>query len=321
VPTEADIAPAAGGRLADFGEFLKDTEQPCFLPAEERQVWAPNARGELTRLPMTCLEPVDAAVTRKVLQTPRVWIISYLLEGTEECPANCLLYVCRDADYHWDSLSKNGRKAIRRGLRSSTVRLCTWDELAAKGYPALAETDERHGYGRPDVEALQRFVSLRRDRPFYEVWGAWKEDDLVSWLVAMKIDEWVIFEASPSRHAALRIFSSNAVRYQAMRALLCEQRYKQVLTGLSSINPNTDPTLLWKFNTRMGFEGVPVRRVFVPHAMLRPMLNWRGAAWTWEKLSRGLPQFSILHKVAGLSGLLSGRNREPLAWAEAVHET
>ncbi len=313
-----DVAPAPGGKLTDLAWHIEQTGRTCALTHEGRQLWAPGARAELTRLPMTCTAPVDRAWTRQLLRTSGTWVVTYLLDGTDRRPPNSFLYLCRDSQYHMDKLSKNGRKAIRRGLRKTVIRRCTWGELAASGYAALAETDRRHGYKDPPPENFEQFVSLRRGTPFYEVWGSWLGNDLISWLVLMKIDEWALFEASPSRDAAMALYASNALRYEALVSLLVNEKRRQVLTGLSSINPNTDPRLIYKYNTRMGFEAVPFRRVFALHPLLSPLLNSRATAWLWTKISRALPQYSVLSKIGGMSQVLSEREKDVLAWAEEV---
>ena len=80
------------------------------------------------------------------MQTRGTWVIDYLLEVGEATPANAFLYLCRDPDYDLSKLSKNGRKAIRRGLNNVRVARVSWAELDDKGYAAMAETDVRHGY-------------------------------------------------------------------------------------------------------------------------------------------------------------------------------
>lgn len=310
--------PATGGSLAELAAFLRAGGQACVVSADGSQIWAPGAQAELSRLPMEQTAPPSPAEVRQVLATRGIWIASYLLEPTPAAPANCIHYLCRDSNYHWDSLSKNGRKAIRRGLRESQVRLCSWDEFAAKGYDAYCETDIRHGYRQPSRESFETFVNLRRDQRFYDVWSAWKGEDMVSWLCVLKADDWALFEASPSRNAALEIFANNAMRYEAMRQYLINEKRRAVLTGLSSLNPNTDPRPIWKFNTRMGFEALPVRRIFKLHTMLKPLFSTRLAAKSWTWLSRAMPQRAIFYKLAGMANLASDCLVDPLAWAREM---
>lgn len=314
------MEPAAGGSLAELAAFLKSTGQPCLLSNDSAQLWAPGARAELLRLPMDQTSPPQPEQVRQVLRAPGIWIAGFLVDGTAAEPANCFHYLCRNPGYHWDSLSKNGRKAIRRGLRESQVRLCDWDEFAAKGYDAYAETDIRHGYKRPSRESFDSFVALRREAPFYDIWSAWSGQDMVSWLCVLKAEDWALFEASPSRNSALEIFSNNAMRYEAMRQYLVHEKRRAVLTGLSSLNPNTDPRPIWKFNTRMGFETIPVRRVFTLHPLLRPLFCLKPAAAWWTWLSRAMPQRAIFYKLAGMANLLSGSLKDPLGWARGLED-
>ena len=169
-------------------------------------------------------------------------------------------------------LSKNGRKAIRRGLNNVRVGRISWAELAEKGYAAMAETDARHGYAQPPKSAFQKFLELRRDSPFYEVWGSWEGEELISWLSMMKADDWAAFEFSPSRAAALHNYANNAMRYEALRHLLTIEKRRVVVTGLSTVKPGLDPRTAYVYNTRMGFEAVPVHRVLQPCRWLSPLV-------------------------------------------------
>ena len=71
-----------------------------------------------------------------------------------------------------------------------------------------------------------------------------------------------------------------------------------------------------KYKVRMGFEAMPLHRMFAPCWSLRPLLKSSVASRVWEYLADRFPQYSALRKAAGLSRLMSGRETAPLAWAE-----
>ena len=139
-----------GGTLMEFLHYLEEAGKPCGMSEDGTQVWFPDVPGELIRLPLECLEPVEPELLRRLLHKRGVWVLSFLLEAGENHPANCFDYVCRDPDYAIESLpAESARRNTRQGLRSLAVRVCTWDELAEKGFPAQADTAARHGYSIP----------------------------------------------------------------------------------------------------------------------------------------------------------------------------
>ncbi|MGB2998433.1 MAG: hypothetical protein WBC59_07320 [Phycisphaerae bacterium] len=107
-------------------------------------------------------------------------VVSYLLESDDAHPAVCFDYVCKDPEYDVEHLSSHTRRDIRRDLRRFTARLCTWDELAEKGYDVHADTFQRHGYAAPPPGGIRQYADERRGTPFFDIWGAWEGDELVA---------------------------------------------------------------------------------------------------------------------------------------------
>lgn len=308
---------APGGTLTEYIEYLKSTGIPCAISADQRQAWIHGGyRGHLIRIPPECIEPIDPAISRGLLHQRGVWVVSYLLAGDEKHPPNCFDYVCRDLNYSIEKLHSYARRDIRRGLRSFKVRLCTWDELAEKGFAAEVDTNVRHGYTAPSQEGFKRMVQQKRGTPFLEIWGALDETDLAAWLEVIKVDNWAIINLVRSCTKSLRLCPNNALLYAVTRRILVEEKREYVNYGLSSSQVNVARLSMHKYKIRMGYEAVPLHRVFVVHPLLRPMLTPRAASWVWEKAAVLMPTSKILRRVAGMSRLLSGREKKPLAWAE-----
>ncbi len=313
-------APALGGTLKNFAYDLQKQGKTAHLTDCDNQIWIPWSRFELTRMPMTNTSTPNPKELKALLKKPGIHILTYLIEPTESYPANCFLYLCRNQEYDLYCLSKNGRKAIKRGFRNVSIRRIPWEEFEEKGYPAYAETDIRHGYPEPAMEKFLEFVDQRKHSPFYEVWGTCDSEKLLSWLVLFKVDNWALFEASPSCDVALQNYANNALRYEVLRTLLVEEKRSEVLTGLSSINPNSDPKSLYIYNTRMGFEAVPMRRIFMPAAWLEIITKPKLAAHFWSLMTKILPQISALNKLAGMSRLISGLEDDPLGWVNELKD-
>ena len=308
--------PAPGGTLSEFVEYQRSLGRGAALSRDGKYAWVPGVKGELQRFPLECNEPVGTADIREVLALPKIRMVSYLVDGDQAHPPNCFDYVCRRPDYSLDSLSKNARRDIRRGLRSFVVRLCTWDELAAKGFVAHAETAERHGYAAAEPRWLEEMVARQRDTPFHEIWGAWQGADLAAWMTIIKIDDWALVDIARSCTGALKGCPNNAILYEASRHLLAGENRKYVTYGLSSIQVDVNERSMHRYKTRMGYEPLPVRRVFESRGPLRLILKSTLLSWIWEKSAKALPRSAALKKLAGMSRILSGREKAPLDWAE-----
>jgi len=312
------VAPAPGGSLAQYVGHLKSLGRPTVLGADGTQAWVTHLRGQLQRLPLERTDPPDPAEIRRLLRLRGVWLVNYLVEGSEAHRANCFDYVCRGPEYVLERLPPNARRDVRRGLRQFAIRLCTWDELAEKGFAALADTVARHGDAPPPADAIQNYVNAHKGTPFYDVWGAWDGEELAAWMTLYRIDDWTMIDIARSRTSALKGCPNNAILYAATHHYLVKERLAYVAYGLSTVQVNVDVMAMHRYKTRMGYEAIPLRLVFAVPAAIRPLLASRPASWGWERLAGLRPQSAILRKVAGMSRLLSGREKAPLAWAEGT---
>lgn len=294
---------------------LRDRRISAALAHDGKHCWIPNTRGELMRHPSDSTAPVPDEEIREVLGLPGVWVASYMRDPTAEHPANCFNYLCRDPKYGLEGLSKYGRRDVRRGLRSFSVRTISWEELLENGQQAYADTTERHGHERNPRKELEEAVARQKNIPYYELWGAWKEHLLAAWIKVIKIDAWAFITEAYSAGAFHRDCPNNAVVYEATRTFLNEENRRVVSYGISSIQATSNIASLHKFKVRLGFEPVPFCRTFALHWMLKPMLVPKAASWFWDTVSGVRPSSETLAKVAGLSRLVSGRETDPLAWA------
>ncbi len=316
-PPVSVVAPSAlGGTLGEYVRYLERLGRPCDLSAGGEYAWVPGVTGELQRFPLECSQPVEPEVLRHLLKRPGIWLASYLLEESPAAVANCFDYVCSDPEYALDRLAKNARRDIRRGLRSFLVRLCTWDELRDKGFPAHSETNVRHGYASPHVSSFHEMIARQRATPFYEVWGAWRGGELAAWMTLLKIDGWAMVDIARSRTAWLRECPNNAVLYRATEHILKNDKYAYITYGLSSIQVDVNELSMHRYKTRMGYIPLRRHRRFFLHPLLRPFLSRNLGSWALERLAAVCPQSANLRKSAGMSRLLSGRQARPLAWAD-----
>jgi len=313
---QAQLQPAGQGQLSDVVRCLRQAGQPAVLSEDGSEAWIPGVQAELQRIPMERTIPPDVRTIREVLAQPKTYIASFMLAPGPKHPANCFDYLCSDRQYRVESLTKNGRRDVRRGLRSFSVRPCTWEEVIAHGFTAYADGEARHGHAPPPGDILERLAAKDGRCPYFQLWGAWDKQGLAAWIRVIKVDDWASITTACSRHDALRDCPNNAVTYEATRTFLTEEGRRYVSYGVSSLQATGNILSLHKFKVRMGFKPVPMHRRFVVHPLLRPALQTRPASWLWDALAAAKPSSVILSKVAGMARLLTGRAGDPLAWAQ-----
>jgi len=312
-----------GGRegaipLRAWAEFLARTGQPVHLDECGAAIWVPGVRGELQRLPTVATDAPAEGTIRRVLAQRGVWIASCLLEETPARPANCFDYLRFGPDYDLETLEKNARRDIRRGLRCFEIRRVDWDELLSTGFDAYRDTESRHGHAPPQPEELKELSDRSRGCPSVELWGALDGKGLAAWIRVLKADDWAIIISACSRLDVLRDCPNNALVFEATRTFLVDEKLRCVSYGVSSLQATDNIVSLHRFKLRMGFSPVRRRRHFVARPVLRPLLGTVPASWLWDRLVRLRPSSATLSKVAGLSRRLSGREKNPLSWAQEL---
>jgi len=306
------------GSLRAWAEFFSSTGQPVFWDEGDSAIWVPGVRGELQRMPSVVTDVPDKGTIRRVLARRGVWIASCLLEETPERPANCFDYLLFGPDYELDALAKNARRDIRRGLRCFEVRRVDWDEVLANGFDAYRDTEARHGHAPPQPDELTQMADRDRGCPCVELWGASDDRGLAAWIRVLKGDDWAFITSACSRIDALRDCPNNALVFTAAHTFLVEEELSSVSYGISSLQATDNISSLHRFKLRMGFSPVRRYRQFVVHPVLRPLLSTAPASWCWDRLARLRPSSGTLSKVAGLARLLSGREKNPLQWADEL---
>ncbi|MCX5671444.1 MAG: hypothetical protein NTU94_09025 [Planctomycetota bacterium] len=308
--------PAPGGTLAEYLAYEQAAGRPAFLSPDGTHAWIQESRGVLMRFPIEHAGLPDSGFLRYLLRRRGIWMASYLVEGTDSQPANCFDYVCRDPNHDLESMPAPVRRDIRRGLRRFRIRLCTWDEVADRGYPAEADTEVRHGHPRPSPEGVREFVRRRRAFPHFEVWGAWEGEDLAAWMCVAKVNRWALIENAPSRTESRRNCPNNALLYAATRRLLVEEGRAFVSNGRSSMLLGADNLPLHRYKTRMGYVPIPMCRAVAAHWLLGMLVRPKAISLAWDGLARLLPSSATVRRAASLSRVLSGRADLSLAWAQ-----
>jgi hypothetical protein len=304
--------------VREFADALGAAGRPCAVYSEKAQIWVPGVRGELMRFPLDCLEAPDASTLKDVHSQPGIKIASYMLPGDGARAANCFDYLCRDNEYDIEKLTKNGRRDIRRGQRSFEIRPCSAEEVVRDGFQAYCDTEGRHGHTLPEPADLEEFCRPDQNNRFVQYWAAWDPSgSLAAWIRVLKVDDWAFISTACSCNEALKNCPNNAVSYEATRTFLVDEKRSVVSYGISSLQQTSNILSLHRFKLRMGFEPAPKCRTFAVPPMLRPLLKWRVSSAMWDLASKACSGSVTLSKVAGLSRMLSGRAKDPLAWSRS----
>lgn len=285
--------------------------------------WVRYYRFCRVRCPSSALAPLDPDVRRRLFFQRWAWLISHAHEpGAGEVP-NAYLYVCRRRDYDLEILSPNTRSKIRRGLRRHDMRPITAKLLAESGYPCYADTRARNGLTPMSLSAFRRYWNGVGAITYTRIWGAFAGEELAAYFAVQINAGWADGGWLATRDSHLKNYSSNAVCFQAVRELLGgESPVQGVSFGLSSIQADSHLSTLHAYKLSLGFEPIPVVRVFEVHPLLRPLIR-RPARTLLRLAQRVAPANPMVRKARGLLDFLTTGALPPLpplGSAEAFEE-
>jgi hypothetical protein len=193
---------------------------------------------------------------------------------------------------------------VRRGLKELTIAPLTSEQLLVHGVHALCDTLRRVGLSDGTSEEFQRYFTARASLPEVVFLGAWKENQLAAFLYITEVDDWV--DVTCFSMDALRQYRPNdALIYNALSHYLTGHGCRLVCNGISSIQAESNIAGLHAFKTKIGFEARPVHRAFVPHPLLRPIVNPL-TLWSVNTILRFRPGDRRLRKVGGMLAYMLG---------------
>jgi len=273
--------------------------------------WVVHEHVSYVRLP-TALGAPDPRARHALHWRRFAPLVSYPVparpDGTD---ANAAFYACRDRDYDVERLVKKARRDVRHGLRSVTVRTLDFPDLALLGHPALVDTLARNRMAAPSPASFAADCRLRGRFACERAFGAFAGDELVAWMTTHRVGAVVDLGAVSMLWDRRSLCASYALVYTVTRAALRDEGASHVGYGLSSLQQESRAASLHQFKAWLGFEALPVRRVFELHPLLRPLASRPLLDLARHALGYA-PDTRVSRKLRGVVDLMRGGPAPPL---------
>ena len=264
--------------------------------------WLQYEIGALMRFPIFAVnQPLPRELMR--LYAMRLApLLAYLVEPTPALPANSLIYVCTNQQYRLKELDHSVQGNVKRGLRECQIRSLTLDEVIRCGERAFIDTSRRHGWAKVSPADFQRYLSSPLTFCGNRYFGAWKDGELAAFAGLIDVEDWVEVRVRYSTDASLSARPNDALLFHILSHYLAERKFRIVSAGASSIDPTANTPGLHRFKVKLGFQSVPVRRVFCAHPLLRVfvrpaslVLSKAAAKWGRGNYRLGLAEHVLKH--------------------------
>jgi len=209
------------------------------------------------------------------------------------------MYVCSNRDYDFPALSQNVRSRTRRGLARCRIEQIDFDYLALHGHALTTETTFRQMGTAPSAteEEWKRFCANASSSKDFEAWGAFVEDRLATFIVAMLVEDCYYIHLQKSASDLLKYYPNNALLFTVMKTKLACPEVGYISHGPKALAVGKG---LDYFKTSMGFELQPYADHVVFNPLVKPFLMWKGDAVVdrlvqrypdnlfWQRASRAL---------------------------------
>jgi hypothetical protein len=182
------------------------------------------------------------------------------------------VYLCEKATFDLNLLSANQRSKIRRGLKHCSVRPITDTEyFRTEGWTLHAETLKRQGrLANADRQEWDKMANCLGRFTGLEVWGAWIEEALASFVVTFQVENCVHLLTFRSSIPYLRFYPNNALIYTVVAEMLRRRQVQLVSFGEESLQTLES---LDAFKTGLGFRKQPIVQKIVFNPIIAGAFN------------------------------------------------
>lgn len=249
-------------------DYIKSYESKA-VNGNSDSCWIIHEKLSAQRFPEFILSKPDHNEISRIFRKLKCLLVSYTLIPNDKSKVNSYLYECRDKSYHIDNLeSSSVRRNIRYGQRNLKYGFTNWDNILKNGLKAFSETRTRVGLSDGNEKYFkERFLEFSKNK-YHKVVAAWYQNQMAAFMSLIVLKNFVIIQGTFSTDEFKKYRPNNVLVDFVLNYFLVERHFDRVSYGLSSIQEDSEKEGLHKFKTSVGFEAIPVRRVFILHPLL-----------------------------------------------------
>ena len=278
-----------------FAEWLR--RQGYRVVRTPSSYWYEASRGVYQAFPYHwIIEPTEAELSQLFWEY-RAIAVRYSTPLTARYGKVSYHVVCTDPAYGLESLGRQTRQNVCKGLEYVRIERIPTSRLAAEGWQMRRDTLERQG--RLDAETEEtwhRLCTGAEDLLGFEAWGAFYDHELVASFLAFCCDDCFMLPYEQSASSYLKYRVNHAIFFGVTQAALRRPGISQVFFCLQSLDA---PPSVDEFKFRMGYAAKPVRQRVAFHPLFAPLVNRVSHAIVSQMLAR-YRHSSALAKVEGM---------------------
>jgi uncharacterized protein (UPF0248 family) len=269
IPIKLNIRNDINGKLENISEFsawdylndLKKQGSKIFI-SKNYTPWIEMEKISLMRFPLYNFQYPQKEELEEVLAQKKILLASFVVKPSEQQDANAVLYICSDQNYCLKSLPSSMQRNIKKAKKELYIKQIFYDEFIDKGMLAFKDTRTRVGLNDgTEAHFKDKFLGLKELKT-YKIWGAFLGEIVIAYIIANEAECW----AELSLYSAtdyLNYRPNDYLMFYILNYYLVERKFVFVSYGLSSIQFDSNKDGLHRFKLKIGFNPIPVHRVFI----------------------------------------------------------
>ncbi|MBF6568296.1 MAG: hypothetical protein IVW54_05410 [Candidatus Binataceae bacterium] len=258
--------------------------------------------------------PAPAEIAKVLMLGPALALRYPMRPDAEGAPGG--MFVCHDRNYDFASLSQNVRSRTRRGLARCRIEQISFEYLAEHGYALTEETTLRQMGKKPNrsIEEWRLFCTNASHLADFEAWGAFVEDRLATFMVAMLVEDCYYIHLQKSASDLLKFYPNNALLFTVMKTKFACPEVGFISHGPKALAVGKG---LEYYKTSMGLEIQPCTEQVVFNPLIKPFISWKGDAVV-NRMVRRHPENLFWRRAARALSVARGEESGAQSGAEEI---
>lgn len=256
--------------------------------------WIRYENFAYTRFPIYNLTEASEEEIKEVFSITKSIMISFNVNSSD---ADSFLYICRNKNYSFALLPSNMQRNIKRAAREFTFSEIDREVFLTSGWKCFYDTRTRAGILDGNKENFLNQFQSWIDLSSNKIYGVMKENQLAAFISVSEINNWAeIGLYSSSQYLSLR--PNDLIIYKVLELYLSQKKFSFVSFGLSSIQKDSSVDGLHKFKTKVGFEAIGIKRIFLINKKFN-CLNNKLFILLLKRVNKIYPNSRRLRKIEG----------------------
>lgn len=212
-------------------------------------------------------ELVAVPVDRKLIRLLQ-WRYPVTVIKTAHRIRNTYEYILQTSDYSLETFRKKTRTTIRKSLNSCEFIKPPLDDLLKCGIRINRQTlrlQERNDKFLTDPVMWKKYIAFCYDHEDVEVTGAYFENKMIGYAIAYRLGDRHYFHLQHIDREYGTYYPMSGLMFTLVNRLVERHGSVVISDGMESFNPIPS---LNRFKRYMGFERVPVTRVYVLNPLI-----------------------------------------------------